>query len=76
MTFRAFRGSRPGTTRRGLTVGAVAAVGFLAAGCSAVTPAQNGSGAERLGLGQRRRRTPTRSARRPRPTRSRTAARW
>ncbi len=45
MTFRAIRGSRPGTTRRGLTVGAVAAVGFLAAGCSAVTPAQNGSGA-------------------------------
>jgi peptide/nickel transport system substrate-binding protein len=45
MTFRAIRGSRPRTTRRGLTVGAVAAVGFLAAGCSAVTPAQNGSGA-------------------------------
>ena len=38
MTFRAIRGSRPGTTRRGLTVGAVAAVGFLAAGCSAVDP--------------------------------------
>ena len=46
MTFRAFRGSRPVPTRRGVTVGAVArGVGLLAAGCSAVTPAQEGSGA-------------------------------
>ena len=45
MTFRAVRGSRPVPARRGLTVGAVAAVGLLAAGCSAVTPAQEGSGA-------------------------------
>ena len=45
MTFRATRGPRPVTARRGLTVGAVAAVGLLAAGCSAVTPAEQGSGA-------------------------------